>query len=171
MIRKTYILIIIILIMTKQNIKNKIEKLEKQKEDAKEKIDALKIEIKNESNKSEWIKIPGTNYEVTKNVLHKGKSYNEIIKLKKPEEELLTLKIIGIICEHPNLIKELKMDSSSTNDDFFFKQPFPQNKKRDRVARFYSDSDYACLYCVGYSSGSDSNLGVRFVRRTKGGKK
>ena len=171
MIRKTYILIIIILIMTKQNIKNKIEKLEKQKEDAQEKIDSLKIELENESNKSEWIKIPGTNYEVTKNVLHKGKSYDEIIKLKKPEEELLTLKIIGIICEHPNLIKELKMDSSSTNDDFFFKQPFPQNEKRGRVARFYAVSDYAYLDCYEDSTGSYSDLGVRFVRRTKGGRK
>ena len=146
--------------MKTQDIQKQIKKLEDKKEEIDKKI-----------NSSKWIKIPETNYEVTKDVLYKGKSYNEIIKLKKPEEELLTLKIIGIICEYPDLIKELKMDSSSTNDDFFFKQPFPQNEKRDRVAGFYADSDYADLYCVGGSAYSGSYLGVRFVRRTKGKKK
>lgn len=45
MIRKTYILIIIITTMTNQNIQKKIEKLEKQKESTQEKIDSLKIEL------------------------------------------------------------------------------------------------------------------------------
>ena len=146
---------------------DKIKKLESQKEEIDKKINSLKVKLENESDKTEWISIPGTNYEVTKEVLHKGKSYNEIIKLKKPEEELLTLKIIGIICEHPDLIKKLKMDSSSTNDDFFFKQPFPQNEKRDYVAWFYADSDCANLDCDGDASYSDSNLGVRFLRKKK----
>ena len=154
--------------MTKQS---ELKQLEKQKEDTQKKIDSLKKELANESNKSDWIKIPDTNYEVTKDVIHKGKSYNEIMKLKKDNEELLTLKIIGIICEHPNLIEELKMDSSSTKDDFFFKQPFPQNEERGRVAGFYAGSGYAYLGCDGGSSDSDSGLGVRFVRRTKGEKK
>ena len=154
--------------MTKQN---ELKKLEKQKEDTQNKIDSLKEELDNESNKSDWIKIPGTNYEVTKDVIHKRKSYNEIIKLKRENEELLTLKIIGTICEHPDLIKKLKMDSSSTKDDFFFKQPFPQNEERGRVARFYAYSGYANLNCNENSSYSNSNLGVRFVRRTKGGGK
>ena len=149
------------------DIQTQITKLENTKEEINKKINSFKIELGNESNKSEWIKIPGTNYEVTKNVLYKEKSFNEIIKLKKPEEELLTLKIIGIICEHPDLIKELKMDSSSTKDDFFFKQPFPQNKKKDYIAWFFADSDCACLYCGVYSSYSVSDLGVRWVRKTK----
>ncbi len=151
--------------MTKRN---DLRRLEKQKEDTQNKIDSLKKELDNESNKSDWIKIPDTNYEVTRDVIHKGKSYNEIMKLKKRDEELLTLKIIGIICEHPDLIKKLKMDSSSTKDDFFFKQPFPQNEERGYVARFYAGSDYADLYCDEDSSDSGSYLGVRFVRRTKG---
>lgn len=145
-------------------IQTKIEKKEKE-------IEVLKQELENESNKSEWVKIPTTDYEVTINVLHKGKSYNEIMKLKKSNEELLTLKLIGIIVEHPALIKMLKMDSSSTNDDFFFKQPFPQNEKRDRVARFYAGSDCAYLFCVGGSSYSGSGLGVRFVRKISKSKK
>ena len=154
--------------MTKQS---ELKQLEKQKEDTQNKIDSLKIELVNESNKSDWVKIPDTDYEVTKDVIHKGKSYNEIMELKKPEEELLTLKIIGIICEYPKLIKILKMDSSSTKNDFFFKQPFPQNEKRDYVARFYANSGCAYLGCIEGSSDSNSGLGVRFVRRTKGGKK
>ncbi len=151
--------------MKTKEIEKKIKKFESQKEEIEKKISSLKTELDNESNKSEWISIPETDYEVTKDVLHKGKSYNEIMKLKKPEEELLTLKLIGIICEHPDLIKQLKMDSSSTNDDFFFKQPFPQNEERGYVARFCAGSDYAYLVCYGDSDYSVSTLGVRFVRK------
>ena len=151
--------------MKTKGIQKQIEKLESKKEEIDKKINSFKIELENESNKSEWIKIPGTDHEVTKNVLHKGKSYDEIMKLKKPEEELLTLKMIGIICENPNLLKELKMDSSSTNDDFFFKQPFPQNEKNGYVARFVAGSGFAGLGWGRYSSGSDSGLGVHFVRK------
>jgi len=150
--------------MNEQKIKEQIEKKEKEISDLKEKL-------KEEENKSiepkevEWIAIPETDYEVTKNVLYKGKSYNEIMQLKKPEEELLTLKLIGIICENPTLLKELKMDSSSTKDDFFFKQPFPQNEKKGYVAEFGSFSDYAGLYCDVGSDFSYSDLGVRFCRK------
>ena len=157
--------------MKTKDIQKQITKLENKKEDIDKKINSFKIELENELNKSEWISIPNTDYEVTKDVLHKGKSYDEIIKLKKTEEELLTLKLIGIICEHPDLLKVLKMDSSSTNDDFFFKQPFPQNEKNGYVARFYADSVFAYLYWVGVSSVAGSYLGVRFVRKKNSGKK
>jgi len=153
--------------MKAQDIQKQIKKLESKKEEIDKKINSFKIKLENESDKPEWIKIPKTNYEVTKNVLYKGKSYDEIIKLKKPEEELLTLKIIGIICEHPDLIKQLKMDGSSSKDDFFIKQPFDLNRKNDYVAGFYAYSDYAYLYCCWGSSVSDSVLGVRFVRKLK----
>jgi len=151
--------------MKNKKIQTKIKKLESKKEEINEKINSLKIELENESNKTKWIPIPETDYEVTKDVLHKGKSYDEIIKLKKQEEELLTLKMIGIICEHPDLLKELKMDSSSTKDDFFFKQPFPNNEEIGRAARFVANSNFAFLYCGGYSDYSYSGLGVRFVRK------
>ena len=158
--------------MKKQDIKSKIKKLESEKEEIDQKINSLTLDLNNDSENSEWMGIPGTDYEVTKNVLYKGKSYDEIIKLKKPEEDLLTLKQIGIICENPDLIKELKMDSSSTNDDFFFKQPFPQNEENGRVARFWANWDCADFDWVGGSSDSDSDLGVRFVRKKiEGGKK
>ena len=154
-----------------KDIKKEIKSLEKKKEEIDKKINSLNIKLNNESTKSEWIGIPETEYEVTKKVLHKGKSYNEIMQLKKPEEELLNLKMIGIICENPNLLKELKMDSSSTNDDFFFKQPFPQNEQEGYVARFFASSDYAYLYCWLDSGCSYSSLGVRFIRKKISGKK
>lgn len=151
--------------MKKQDIPSQIKSLEDQKKEIDKKINSLTIEMNNESSEAEYISIPETDLEVTKNVLYKGKSYNEIMKLKKPEEELLTLKIIGIICENPTLLKELKMDSSSTKDDFFFKQPFPQNEARGYVARFDAGSDCAILNCGGVSGISDSSLGVRFIRK------
>ena len=146
----------------------KSDKIQKQIQATEQKLEELKEKLKTEkdnSNKSEWILIPGTNYEVTKEVLHKGKSYDEIMEIKKSEQELLTLKLIGIICEHPDLIKELKMDSSSTNDDFFIQQPFNLSRKNGYVARFCADSDCADLDCDGGSVYSNSALGVRFVRK------
>ena len=151
--------------MKKEVIQNKIEKLRNKKEEIEEKINSLKQDLEKEDETIEWIKIPNTNYEVTKQVLHKGKSYDEIMELKNSGEELLTLKLIGMICEHPDLVKELKMDSSSTKDDFFFKQPFPQNEKKGYVPWFYADSGCAGLYCFGGSGCSGSSLGVRFVRK------
>ena len=150
--------------MSKNKIQKQIEKKEKE-------LKELKDKLEKETDKTEWISIPETNYEVTREVLHKGKSYDEIMKLKKPEEELLTLKMVGIICEYPDLIKKLKMDSSSTKDDFFFKQPFPQNEERGYVAGFFAGSDYAYLGCVEDSDYSNSTLGVRFVRKIKSKRK
>ena len=153
--------------MKTKEIQKKIKKLESQKEEIENQITSYKSELNNESEKTKWIPIPETDYELTKDVLYKGKSYDEIMELKKPEEELLTLKLMGIICEHPDLIKELKMDSSSTEDDFLFKQPFPQNEKDGRVAWFYAGSDYADLDCYGDSDDSNSALGVRFKWKVK----
>lgn len=151
--------------MVKKEIQKEIKNLEKQKEEIDKKINSLALKLSNESAETEWIPIPETDYEVTKNVLYKGKSYKEIMQLKKPEEELLKLKLIGIICENPNLLKELKMDSSSTKDDFFFKQPFPKNEAKGYVAWFVVGSDYAGLGCGRGSGGSGSDLGVRFCRK------
>ena len=155
--------------METNKIQEQLKELESKKEDFNkdidQKINSLKIQLTDESDKTIWIDIPGTKYQVTKEVLYKGKTYNKIIKLMKPNEELLTLKLIGIICEYPELIKELKMDSSSTKDDFFFKQPFPQNERNGYVAWVYAGSGCAGLGCWGGSDDSDGSLGVRFVRK------
>jgi len=106
--------------MDKQKINNKIKDLEDKKKDIENKISSLKLELNNEVDNTQWISLD-KDFEVTKEVLHKGKSYNEIMQLKKPNEELLTLKQIAIILENPELTEELKMDASySTNNDFFF---------------------------------------------------
>jgi hypothetical protein len=160
--------------MKKRGKKMQTNKIQEKIVKKKEEIEVLEKQLKGElakNNESEWISIPGTDYEVTKEVLYKGKSYDEIMQLKKPDEELLNLKMIGIICEHPELLKELKMDSSSTKDNFFFKQPFPQNEKKGYIARFYAGSYYANLGCDWYADDSYSYLGVRFVRKISKGHK
>jgi hypothetical protein len=152
--------------MVKQKIQEKIKDLESKKEKIEKEINSLKIQLSSELNNSEWISIPETDYEVTKEVLHKGKTFNEIMQLKKQNEELLTLKQIGIILENPELVKELKMDSEySTDDDFFFKQPFKTNQENNYVALFYSDSGGSDLGCYVDAGISRSDLGVRFVRK------
>ena len=146
--------------------KQTLKQLEKEKEAIEKKIAKLKEE--NSDDESKWISIPKTNYEVTKEVLHKGKTFDEIINLKKSNEELLTLEMIGKFLKIPSLVKELKMDSKySTNDDFFFEQPFETNKEKKYIAQFYSDSDRSGFYCyvdLDYSFGAH---GVRWFREKK----
>lgn len=150
------------------------KEIQKEIKETEEKLRNLKQKLAETENPTEWIQVPGTDYEVTKEVLHKGKSYDKL-KAEFGEdylnENLLTLKQIGEICEHPELLKELKMDSSSTKDDFFFKQPFPQNTQRGYVARFVAYSGDAYLDCRTYSDYSVSSLGVRFARKILKGNK
>ena len=150
--------------MSKQ-IQEKIKKLEDKKNDIEKEISSLKLELNNESDNVEWISLD-KEFEVTKEVLHKGKSFNQIMQLKKPNEELLTLKQIAIILKNSELTKELKMDCSySTNDDFFIQQPFKTNKEKGYVAEFYSGSNGSDLY---FDRGADVSYrarGVRFVRK------
>jgi hypothetical protein len=67
--------------------------------------------------------------------------------------------------------KQLKMDGSSSKDDFFIQQLFDLNRKNGYVARFYAGSVYADLGCGGHADDSDSALGVRFVRKLAGVRK
>ena len=141
-------------------------KIQKQIEQKKKEIAELQASLIKE--KSVWIKIPNTDYEIEKKVHHKGFSYN---KLKKEfgeeylEEHLPTLKLLAEIFEHEDLMKELKMDCSSTKDDFYFKQPIPKNREKGFVARFDADSDDAYLVCCECPGFSSSGRGVRFVRK------
>jgi len=143
--------------------------IQKQIENKEKELEVLKNNLKKELNKDSkniiWISLD-KEYEVTKDVLHKGKSFNEIMQLKKSNEELLTLKQIAMILENKELTKELKMDARySTYDDFFFKQPCETNELNNYVARFYSVSDRSGFVLVEYPNGSGSSLGVRFVRK------
>ncbi len=117
-----------------------------------------------EINNEEWIKIPELRIEVQKNVHDKNKSWDEL-NLSEREGELLTYDQCVKIANIPKYAKILKMDGSSSNDDFFIKQPFDLNRKNGRVARFNADSDCCDLVCVRSSGGSDSVLGVRFCKK------
>lgn len=145
--------------------KNKIQEKIKQKQ---KEIAELQASLLESDKKVVWIKIPNTQYEIEKEVHHKNKSYDDLKKEfgeEYLEEHLPTLKLLAEIFEHEDLIKKLKMDCSSTKDDFYFKQPIPKNREKGYVARFYAYSDYADLYCVVDSGGSNSYRGVRFVRK------
>ena len=115
-----------------------------------------------------WLYIPELKISVEVEVHNKDKSYDDL-GLSKREDELLTSEEV-IWLANSKYAKQLKMDGSSSKDDFFFKQPFDLSRKNGYVAGFYADSDCAYLDCGGSSSDSGSNLGVRFVRRSKGGK-
>ena len=116
-----------------------------------------------------WIDIPELKISVEIEVHDKNKSWNDL-GLKDREKELLTSEQC-IWLANSKYAKQLKMDGSSSDDDFFIQQPFNQNRKNGYVARFYADSGFCYLDCDRYSGGSYSNLGVRFVRKIKKGKK
>ncbi len=115
---------------------------------------------------SSWIDIPELKISVEIEVHDKDKSWDSL-GLSKREDELLTYDEV-VWLANSKYAKELKMDGNSTEDDFFFKQPFDLSRKNGYVARFFAGSDFAILYCGEGSSYSYSYLGVRFVRRTKG---
>ena len=92
--------------------------------------------IKEES--KDWLDIPELNISVEIEVHDKGKSWNKL-GLKDREKELLTTEQC-IWLANSKYAKELKMDGSSSNDDFFIQQPFKLNKEKGYVAGFYADS-------------------------------
>ncbi len=116
-----------------------------------------------------WLDIPELNISVEIEVHDKDKSWKKL-GLSEREEELLTSEQC-IWLANSKYAKTLKMDGSSKKDDFFIKQPFKLSRDNGYVAGFCACSDCADLYCFMDSSGSDSNLGVRFVRKILKGKK
>ncbi len=116
-----------------------------------------------------WLDIPELKISVEIEVHDKDKSWDGL-NLKDREKELLTAEQC-IWLANSKYAKTLKMDGSSTKDDFFIQQPFDLSRKNGYVARFYTLSGYADLYCYLFSDCSDSTLGVRFVRQKNSGKK
>lgn len=118
---------------------------------------------------SEWLDIPELKISVEIEVHDKNKSWDKL-KLSKREKELLTAEQC-IWLANSKYTKELKMDGSSSEDDFFIQQPFDLNRKNNYVARFGAGSGCAGLVCCGGSDDSGSTLGVRFVKKLKAKKK
>ena len=122
-----------------------------------------------EDNQGEWLDIPELKISVEIEVHNKDKSFDDL-GLKEREKELLTSEQC-IWLANSKYAKQLKMDGSSSEDDFFIQQPFDLSRKNGYVARFYAYSDYANLICYRDSGDLDSTLGVRFVRKIKKSKK
>ncbi len=112
-----------------------------------------------------WLDIPELKISVEIEVHDKNKSYEDL-KLSKRKKELLTTEQC-IWLANSKYAKQLKMDGSSSDDDFFIQQPFDLSRKNGYVARFGVGSDYAYLDCDWDSGDSDSTLGVRFARKIK----
>ena len=144
-------------------VKNKIKKISENIIE----LDGIRY-VKEDS--GSWLDIPELKISVEIEVHDKNKSWDEL-GLSEKEDELLTDEQCKFIMNTSKYAKILKMDGSSSKDDFFIKQPYDLNRKNGYVAGFYADSDCAYLDCVGGSSGSYSYLGVRFVRALSGGKK
>ena len=109
-----------------------------------------------------WLDIPELKISVEIEIHDKNKSWDDL-GLKDKEKELLTSEQC-IFLANSKYAKQLKMDGSSSEDDFFIQQPFNLSRKNGYVARFYAGSGCAGLGCVGGSGDSNSDLGVRFVR-------
>ncbi len=130
------------------------------------KLKELKQKLQEEKSKNNWLDVSdvlGKGYEVEIEVHDKDNSWDDL-GLTYGDERLLTydqcIKLAN--SKHSDI---LKMDGSSSKDDFFIDQPFELNKKKGYVAGFCAGSDFAYLYCSGYSWYSYSIRGVRFVRR------
>ncbi len=143
-------------------VKNKIKKIS----DKIVEIDGVRYVKQNSTG---WLDILELNISVEIEVHDKDKSWDEL-GLKDREDELLTSEQC-IWLANSKYAKQLKMDGSSSKDDFFIKQPFDLNRKNGYVARFNAYSDCANLGCGRDSSYSGSDLGVRFVRKISKGSK
>ena len=110
-----------------------------------------------------WLDIPELKISVEIEVHDKNKSWDKL-GLSKEEDKLLTYDQC-VWLANSKYAKQLKMDGSSSKDDFFIKQPFNLNRKNGYVAWFNADSDYCYLDCGRNSGYSGSDLGVRFVRK------
>ncbi len=127
------------------------------------KKEGYKVIVPNEISNEGWLDIPELKISVEIEVHDKDKSWDEL-KLSEREKELLTAEQC-IWLANSKYAKILKMDGSSSEDDFFIQQPFNLSRKNGYVAGFYTYSDCANLYCDWVSGNSDSYLGVRFARK------
>ncbi len=110
-----------------------------------------------------WLDIPELKISVEIEVHDKGKSWDKL-GLSEKEDQLLTYDQV-VFLANSKYAKVLKMDGSSSKDDFFIKQPFDLSRKNGYVARFDAYSDYCYLDCYGDSRYSGSYLGVRFCKK------
>ncbi len=144
-----------------------MKKTTKQKiEEKKEELKKLEQQLIKENDKSEWLSIPELKIKIQTKIHHKDKTYAECEKDLSKGESIPTY-------EQIQWLRNSKYKGQLNLDDTweFVQNPDNISKKKGYVARFCAGSDYADLGCYRYSSYSDSDLGVRFVRKVKGDKK
>lgn len=147
--------------MKTQKIQEQIKK--KEEEIAKLKSQLIRLNIKS----SKYIYISQIDKEVEIEVHDKGKSWNELKQIYGEEFEslLLTKEECEKILKNKEVSQILKMDGSSSKDDFFIQQFNEENKKKGYVADFYSDGVGSYFYSGRGSGVADSCRGVRFCRK------
>lgn len=123
------------------------------------------IYVKEDYVSSKWLHVPELKMYVEIEVHDKGKSWDDL-GLNYGDEKLLKIDEV-VFLANSKYAKTLKMDGSSSNNDFYFDQPLELNKKKKHVAWFYAYSGYAGLCFYEYSRYSYSFRGVRFCRRYK----
>ena len=132
--------------------------------DKKEELKKLESQLVKEQDKSEWIHIKELNIEIQTKIHHKGKSYDDLVEEFGEEYLEKHLPTYSQLKDCRNLEHQGKYNSNLIDSWEFVKQEDLISKENGYVARFYADSDFVYLGTDGYSSVSDSDLGVRFVR-------
>ena len=130
------------------------------------KLKELKTKKVMEENKSNFIKIEELDIEIQKDIHHKNKSYDDLVKeFGKDflEENLPTYSQLQFLRNSKKYCKKLGLLDTWE----FVKQEDEISKKNGYVARFFVDSDYCGLGCVRGSRDSYSDLGGRVVRKVK----
>lgn len=144
---------------TEQKIKEKESELQ-----------SLKLTLIEEKDKSNWIKIPTLKIEIQNKIHHKNKSYDEL-KEEFGEDYLENNLPTYAQLQYLRYSKEYCKKLGLINTWEFVKQEDLIAKKKGRVARFVANSGGLYLNTYWDSVVSDSDLGVRFVRKIKGDKK
>jgi hypothetical protein len=155
-----------------KNIQSQIIKKEQE-------LKILKDKLEKESIKDNILFVKELNLEVEINVTHKNESFNQIMNSNDIKEKIKKGWRLISLCNKNNVNelaflennetyrKILKLDSSSTKDDFFVEQIFKRNKEQNYISRFYSYSVRHDLDFSGDANGSLDYLGVRLCRERR----
>jgi len=154
------------------------DKIQKEIKETENKLSKLKLQLENDSINGKLLDVPELGLEIEIEVTHKGKSYDKIMAIPEVQEKMKNgwrllyairpedyVNEVGFLENNPTYSKVLKMDGSSTKDDFFISQMFKRNKANGYVAGFFANSDFSVLNSDGDSDDSNSYLGVRFARK------
>ena len=128
--------------MDKQKIQEQISKTE-------DKLKELKLKLGNSQVNNNLLYVKELGIEIEIEVTHKNESYDKIMALPEVKEKLKNgwrllstcrkednVNEVVFLKRNPTYSKILKMDGSSTNDDFFIEQPFKRNADKGYVAGF-----------------------------------